>query len=111
MKFSKSSTKIIIKKEMPHPLFVHIFMTESEITISPFCTNIFGQFCYISFLDSDFKQKTVRGKPCRSFLNTEGFRFTGCDKATPPKILIAVNNFFLPVIKFKFYFETKPPVF
>ena len=58
---------------MSHPLFVHIFMTESEIT--------------------------------------EVFRFAGCDKAAPPKVLIAVNNFFLPVIKFKFNFETKTPVF
>ena len=111
MKFSESSTKIIIKKGMSHPLFVHIFMTESEIT---FCTNFFGQFCYLSFLNYSVKKKKnrTRGKPRRRFLNTERFRFTGCDKATPPKILIAVNNFFLPVIKFyKFYFDTKTPVF
>ena len=78
-------------------------MTESEIT---FCTNFFGQFCYLSFLNYSVIKKKKKKK------NTEGFRFTGCDKATPPKILIAVNNFFLPVIKFyKFYFETKTPVF
>ena len=97
----------MIKKRTPHPFFVRIFMTESEITISTFCTNIFGQFCYISFLN----YYRARRKPCRSFLNTEGFRLTGCDKSTPPKILIAVNNFFLTVIKFKFYFETITPVF
>ena len=112
MKFSKSSTKIMIKKGTPHPFFVRIFMTESEITISTFCTNIFRQFCYISFLNYFKKKNRARRKPCRRFLNTEGFRLTGCDKATPPKILIAVNNFFLPVIKFyKFYFDTKTPVF
>ena len=115
MKFSISSTKIFINRGMSHPLFVHIFMTESEISISTFCTNIFGQFCYISFLNylasKKKKKKQSKRNACRSFLNTEGFRFTGCDKATPPKILIAVNKFFLPVIKFKFYFETKTPVF
>ena len=97
MKFSKSSTKIIIiKKGMSHPLFVHIFMTESEIIISTFCTNFFGQFSYISFLNYLIKKKNrQRGKPCRGFLNTEGLRFTECDKATPPKILIVVNNFIL----------------
>ena len=100
---------------MSHPLFVHIFMTESEINISTFCTYIFGQFCYISFsnylVQKRKKKNRAGGKPCRSFLNTEVFRFAGCDKAAPPKVLIAVNNFFLPVIKFKFYFETKTPVF
>ena len=92
-------------------------MTESDIKISTFCTNIFRQFCYISFLNyltiwlKKKKKNRAGGKPWRRFLNTEGFRFTGCDKPAPPKILIAVSNSFLPVIKFKFYFETKTPVF
>ena len=115
MKFAKSSTKIIIKEGMSHPLFVHVFMTQSEINTFTFCINIFGQFCYISILHYLVKKKKKNragGKLCRSFLNIEGFRFTGCDKEAPPTILIAVNNFFLPVIKFKFYFETKrTPVF
>ena len=57
------------------------------------------------------KKNRARGKASRSFLNTEGFRFTGCDKATPQTILITVNNFILPVIKCKLYFETKTPDF
>ena len=108
MKFSKLSTKIIIKRGMSQPIICSYFMTESEISISTFCTNIFGQFCYISFLTIWFQKKKnrARGKACRSFLNTEGFRFTGCDKATPQTILITVNNFILPVIKCKLYLET-----
>ena len=97
-------------------------MTESDINISTFCTNIFRQFYYISFLNyliylvqkkknKKNKKNGAGGKPWRRFLNTEGFRFTGCDKPAPPKILIAVSNFFLPVIKFKFYFGTKTPFF
>ena len=63
MKFSKSSTKIIIiKKGMSHPLFVHIFMTESEINNSTFCTNFFGQFSYISFLNYLVKKKNNNKK-------------------------------------------------
>ena len=79
-------------------------MTESDINISTFSTNIFRQFCYISFLNylvQKKKKQSMRagGKPWRRFLNTEGLRFTGCDKPAPP------------VIKFKFYFETKTPIF
>ena len=36
---------------MSDPLFVHVFMTKSEINTFPFCTNIFGQFCYIYILN------------------------------------------------------------
>ena len=36
---------------MSDPLFVHVFMTKSEINNFTFCTNIFGQFSYISILN------------------------------------------------------------
>ena len=73
MKFSKSSTKRIIKKGMSHPLFVHIFMTKSDINISTFCTNIFRQFRYISFLNNLLqkkkkkKEKQSRRKALKAF--------------------------------------------
>ena len=36
---------------MSDALFVHAFMTESEINTFTFCSTIFGQFCYISILN------------------------------------------------------------
>ena len=77
-------------------------MTESDINISTFCTNIFRQFCYISFLNylvQKKKKKQSRRKALKAFSEHGGLRFTGCDKPAPP------------VIKFKFYFETKTPIF
>ena len=45
------------QKRMSHPLFVHIFMTESKINIFTFYTNSFGQLYYISFLNYSVKKK------------------------------------------------------
>ena len=57
-------------KGMSDPLLFHVFMTKSEINIFTFCTNIFGQFSYISILNYLVKETGwVEGKPCRSFLN------------------------------------------
>ena len=67
MKFSKSSTKIIIKEGMLHPLFDHVFMTQSEINTSTFCINIFGQFCYISILNYLVKKKKKKTEQEESF--------------------------------------------
>ena len=90
-------------------------MTESEINISTFCTYIFGQFCYISFSNYLVQKKTKknqsRRKALQEFSEHWGISLRRMRYAAPRKVLIAVNNFFLPVIKFKFYFETKTPVF
>ena len=90
-------------------------MTESDIKISTFCTNIFRQFCYISFsnyLVQKRKKKTEQEESLEgAFWTRRDFASQNRDKPAPPKILIAVSNSFLPVIKFKFYFETKTPVF
>ena len=45
-------------------------MTKSEINTFTSCTNIFGQFSYISILNYLVKETDwVEGKTCRSFLN------------------------------------------
>ena len=36
---------------MSYTLFIHVFMTKSEINTFTFCTNIFGQFSYISIFN------------------------------------------------------------
>ena len=57
-------------KGMSDPLFFHVFMTKSEINTFTFCTDIFGQFSYISILNYLVKETDwVEGKPSRSFLN------------------------------------------
>ena len=73
------------KKEMSDPLFVHVFMTKSEINTFTFCTNIFGQFCYISILNYLVKETEQEESLAGVFWT---FRFTNCDKPAPPKILI-----------------------
>ena len=76
-------------KGMLDPLFFHVFMTKSEINTFTFCTNIFGQFSYISILNYFVKETDwAEGKPCRRFLNIS-LHCDNCDKAAPPKILIA----------------------
>ena len=95
-------------KGMSDPLFFHVFVTESEINTFTFCTNIFGQFSYISILNYFVKETDwVEGKPCRSFLNIS---FQKLRAIKGPQGKYWLGNFFLPVIKFNFYFETKTPV-
>ena len=53
-------------------------MTESDIKISTFCTNIFRQFCYISFLNyltiwfKKKKKKQSRRKALKAFFEHGG---------------------------------------
>ena len=73
------------KKEMSDPLFVHVFMTKSEINTFTFCTNIFGQFCYISILNYLVKETEQEESLAGVFWT---LCFTNCDKPAPAKILI-----------------------
>ena len=80
------------KKGMSDPLFVHVFMTKSEIITFTFCTNNFrlsGRKVLQEFSEH-FASQTAIKRPHRKY---------------------RLGNFFLPVNKFKFYFETKTPVF
>ena len=77
---------------MSDPLFVHVFMTKPEIIAFTFCTNIFrlsGREA-LQELSEHFASQTAIKRPHRKY---------------------RLGNFFLPMIKFKFYFETKTPVF
>ena len=57
-------------KGMSYALFIHVFMTKSEINTFTFCTNIFAQFSYISIFNYLVKETDwAERKPCRSFLN------------------------------------------
>ena len=73
------------KKEMSDPLFVHGFMTKSEINTFTFCTNIFGQFCYISIINYLVKETEQEESPAGFFWT---LCFANCDKPAPLKILI-----------------------
>ena len=77
---------------MSDPLFVHDFITKPEIITFTFCTNIFrlsGRKALQEFSEH-FAVQTAIKRPHRKY---------------------RLGNFFLPVIKFKFHFETKTPVF
>ena len=60
-------------------------MTKSEINTFTFCTDIFEQFSYISILNYLVKE-TEQEESLAGVFST--FRFTNCDKAALPKILI-----------------------
>ena len=80
------------KKEMSDPLFVHVFMTKPEIITFTFCTNIFrlkGRKALQEFSEH-FASQTAINQPHRKYW---------------------LGNFFLPVMRFKFYFETRASVF
>ena len=53
---------------MSDPLIVYVFTTKSEINTFTFCTNIFGQVCYISILNYLFKE-TEQEENLACFLN------------------------------------------
>ena len=53
---------------MSDPLIVYVFTTKSEINTFTFCTNIFGQVCYISILNYLFKE-TEQEENFACFLN------------------------------------------
>ena len=80
------------KKEMSYPLFVHVFMTKPEIITFTFGTNIFrlSERKALQEFSKHFASQTAIKRPHRKYW---------------------LGNFFLPVIKFKFYFEKKTPVF
>ena len=75
---------------MSDPLFVYAFTTKSEINTFTFCTNIFGQICYISILNYLVKETEQEENLAGVFWT---FRFTKCDKAAPPKLLIGIFLF------------------
>ena len=75
---------------MSDPLIVYVFTTKSEINTFTFCTNIFGQVCYISILNYLFKETEQEENLARAFWT---FRFTKFNKAAPPKILIEIFLF------------------
>ena len=90
-------------KGMSDPLFFHVFMTESEINTFTFCTNIFGQLSYIF----GWRNRLSRMKALQEFSK----HFASQTAIKRPQRKYWMGNFFLLVIKFKFYFETKTPVF
>ena len=73
-------------------LFVHVFMTKPEIITFIFCTKIFRlkERKALQEFSEHFASQTAIKRPHRKY---------------------RLGNLFLPVIKFKFYFETKTPVF
>ena len=77
---------------MSDPLFVNVFMTKSEIITFTFCTNIFrlSERKALQQFSKYFASQTAIKWPHRKY---------------------RLGNFFLPVIKSKFYFDTKTPVF
>ena len=72
---------------MSGPLFAYAFTTKSEINTFTFCTNIFGQVCYISILNYLVKETEEEENLAGVFWT---FCFTKCDKVALPKILIAI---------------------
>ena len=77
---------------MSDPLFVHVFITKPEIITFSFCTNIFrlGGRKALQEVSEHFASQTAIKRPHQKY---------------------RLGDFFFPAFKFKFYFETKTPVF